>query len=403
MLLTYGHTGGVSVVRFQRRNGIILVGVVLLAVLLGAGFLPAAAQITFDIPAESGILVDADTGQILWQKDAHKQLHPASLTKIMTMLLVMEAVDSGRASLDDVLTVSEYAKSMGGSQVYLQTGEKITLENIMKSIAIASGNDASVAAAEYIAGTEAAFTQLMNKRAQELGMRNTIFYNSSGLPEANGGNLTTAYDVAIMSRELLKHPKVLEWTSTRIDSIRDGKFTLYNTNNLLSVYEGLDGIKTGHTEEAGYCLAASAKRGDIRLISVVMRTNSPEERASQTTRLLDFGFNAFSPKLVVEENEEVAVIQLFNARKVNNPVVAAKPLCVLVPKADPNAVEKVFVPEKNLTAPLAAGTKVGTLQVNVAGNPAGEVPVVTAEDIPLANIFVRLFRRLWQLVVGLFS
>ncbi len=403
MLLFYGHTGGVSVLRFQRQNRLILVGIVLLAMLIGVQSLPALAQVTFDIPSESGILIDANTGQILWQKDAHKQLHPASITKIMTMLLVMEAVDSGRASLDDVLTVSEYAQSMGGSQVYLETGEKITLENIMKSIAIASGNDASVAAAEYLAGTEAAFTQMMNNRAQELGMRNTIFYNSSGLPEDDGGNLTTAYDIAIMSRELLKHPKVLEWTSTRIDSIRDGKFVLYNTNNLLSSYEGIDGIKTGHTEEAGYCLAASAKRGDTRLISVVMRTNSLEERASQTVRLLDFGFNAFTPKLVVQQDEEVATIQIPNARKVNNPVAAAKPLTVLVPKADQNAVEKVFVPNKNLSAPIEAGARVGTLQVSVAGNPAGEVPVVATEEIPLANIFVRFFRWLWQLVAGLFA
>lgn len=388
-------------VRLKRNLLCTLVAVIVLITQLSVTAL--GAELNFDIPAESAILIDANTGQILWQKNAHKPLPPASITKIMTMLLVMEAVDSGRVSLDDVVTVSEHAKSMGGSQVYLATGEKITLENLMKAIAIASGNDASVAAAEYISGTESAFVRLMNQRAQELGMRDTVFYNSSGLPEEEGkGNITTAYDISIMARELLKHPKVLEWTSTRIDSIRNGEFILHNTNTLIGSYEGADGLKTGHTDEAGYCLVATAKRGDTRLISVVLRTESPEARVNQTIRLFDFGFNAFTPQTAVKKGEEVGTVRVSGAKRLDNPVVAANSLTVLVPKGDPDALQGRFVPSGQLKAPLEADTQVGKYVVTVAGNPAGEVPVVTASEVPQANIFVRFFRWLWELVSRLF-
>lgn len=363
---------------------------------------PVLAELNFDLPAESAILVDAKTGQILWQKNAQTQMPPASITKIMTMLLIMEAVDSGRISLDDIVTVSPYAESMGGSQVYLHTGEKITLENLLKSIAIASGNDASVAVAEYLSGTEEAFVRAMNKRAQELGMRDTIFYNSSGLPLDGGGNLTTAYDIAIMSRELLKHPKVLEWTTTRIDSIRNGKFVLHNTNTLIGAYPGADGIKTGHTTEAGYCLSATAERDGTRLISVVMRTETEKERLSQTIRLLDLGFNAFTPQLVASKGEEVATVRIAGARRLENPAVAAADLTVLVPKGVTDAVQKEFVPKENLRAPLEAGTAIGQLQVSVAGNPAGVVTVVTNEDVSQANFLVRFFRWVRNAISGLF-
>lgn len=365
--------------------------------------LTVLAQVNFDIPAESAILVDGNTGQILWQKNAHNRMPPASITKIMTMLLVMEAVDSGRASLEDTVTASSYAESMGGSQVYLAVGEKMALEKIMESIAIASGNDASVAAAEFISGTEPAFVQNMNRRAQELGMRDTIFYNSTGLPEEGEGNLTTAYDIAIMSRELLKHPKVLDWTSRRVDSIRDGKFILHNTNSLIGAYPGADGIKTGHTEEAGYCLSATAERNGVRLVSVVMNTESATERTNQTIRLLDLGFNAFSPQTVVKKGQEVTTLEIAGAKRVVTPVAAGESLTVLVPKGTPDAVQTEFIPEGNLRAPLQAGTRVGKVKVTIDGNPAGEVPVVTQAEVEQANIFVRFFRWVWRAVANLFS
>ena len=241
------------------------------------------------ITAESALLMESSSGRILFEKNSDKRLAPASVTKIMTMLLVMEKIAQGRVSLSDMVVTSERAMKMGGSQIWLEVGEEMSLEDLMKAIAIVSANDASVAVAEHVAGSEEAFVAMMNERGRELGMTGTNFANSSGLPHPD--HHTTARDIAIMSRELLRYPKVHEWFTIWIDYVRDGKNILVNTNRLLKSYEGVDGLKTGFTEEAGYCLSATAKKGNLRLISVVLKVADSNTRFNKSNSPPESGFS----------------------------------------------------------------------------------------------------------------
>ncbi|HHY46665.1 MAG TPA: D-alanyl-D-alanine carboxypeptidase, partial [Firmicutes bacterium] len=262
-----------------------------LAVPVTAATGPKTSEPRLAITAPSAILIEATSGRVLYEKDAHAKRPPASITKIMTMLLAMEAIQQGKIKLEDKVIASERASLQGGSQIWLEVGEEMSLADLLKAIAVVSANDASVAVAEHIAGAEEIFVDMMNRRAAELGMKDTHFVNATGLPAP--GHLTSAYDIAVMSRELVKHPKVHEWFTIWIDYLRSGKNILVNTNRLIKDYKGCDGLKTGYTEEAGYCLAATASRDGLRLIAVVLGLPDSKVRFQETAKLLDYGFRYF--------------------------------------------------------------------------------------------------------------
>jgi len=357
-----------------------------------------------DIEAEAAILVDAATGQVLYEKNADLQLPPASMAKIMTMLLVMEEVEAGRIKLTDEVRVSARAARIGGSQVYLREGEVFTVEELMKAVTIHSANDASVALAEHVAGVVEAFVDLMNRRARELGMNDTYYDNPDGLPSEPGRppTLTTARDLTIVSRELLKYPEILEWATIRMIEFRaNPKTNLYNTNKLIGRYAGLDGLKTGHTDEAGWCLTATAKRGDTRLISVVMRTNSEEERQAQTVRLLDYGFRYFEPVILAEQGEDVATLKVANGWPGALPVQAKETFRPLVPRGRAGEIE--LKPDfDGVRAPLSAGQKVGAIVAMLDGEELARMDVVVSQDVKQANFLIRFFRWIARGVRSLF-
>lgn len=354
---------------------------------------------TFDVPAQSAILVDAETGQVLYAKNEHQPLPPASITKIMTMLLAMEAIDSGRVKLDDVVVASQRAHETRGSSIFLAVGERMTVETLLKSVAIQSANDAATALAEFIAGSEEAFVAKMNERAKELGMNDTTFRNAHGLDEP--GHVSSAYDIAIMARELVKHPKILEWTSTWQDSIRDGKFTLFNTNKLIRRYPGADGLKTGHTDEAGYCLAGTAKRDDLRLIAVVMGTPSDEARIAQTIALLDYGFREFTKVKLAKKGDKMGEADVQDGARLKVDAVAAQDVRLLVPVGSEESVER-RVEIRPLTAPVEQGQVIGRAVFTDKGREIGTANLVAAQDVPRAGFFTLLWRRVVGFIVGLF-
>lgn len=360
---------------------------------------------TFDVDARAAILIDAHTGQVLFEKNADQALEPASLVKIMTLLVAMDAVKAGKVSLSDPVRTSRRAAAVGGSQVYLAEGETHPLEKMLKAVAIASGNDASLAVAEFIAGTEAAFTQLMNARARELGMTNSYFANADGLPPEEGErpSLASARDIALASQALiLEHPEVLAWTSTVMETFReDPLFILYNTNGLVGKYPGLDGLKTGHTNAAGWCLAATAVRGEVRLISVVMGTDSRTAREEQTRALLDHGFNRFVPTLVGEG--QVGTLKVPSAAVENVPVTVSSPVWVHLPRGENIAVSTQIVAKANLSAPIEKGQEMGELVVFLGDQEVVRTPVFAGEDVERANLLVRAWRSLRDFVLGLVS
>ncbi len=327
------------------------------------------------------------------------------MAKIMTMLLVMEEIEAGNIQLTDEVKVSARASRIGGSQVYLKEGEVFTVEELMKAVTIHSANDASVALAEYVSGAVEAFVDLMNRRARELGMNDTYYDNPDGLPSPAGRppTLTTPRDLIIVSRELLKHPKILEWSTIRMIEFRaEPKTNLYNTNKLIGRYSGLDGLKTGHTEEAGWCLTATAKRGDTRLISVVMRTNSEEDRQAQTVRLLDFGFRSFEPVTLAEQGEGVATLKVANGWPGALEVQAKETFRPLLPRGRVEDVE--LRPELDeVRAPLSAGQKVGAIVAVLDGEELARMDVVIAQDVKQANFLIRFFRWIARGVRSLFG
>ncbi|HHW10966.1 MAG TPA: D-alanyl-D-alanine carboxypeptidase [Firmicutes bacterium] len=369
------------------------------------GSAQAVPATTFDINAGAAILVDAASGQVLYEKNADEPLPPASMAKLMTMLLVMEEIDAGRLQLDEKVTTSARAAGIGGSQVYLRQGEVFTVEDLMKAVTIHSANDAAVALAEHVAGSVEAFVDAMNARAKELGMTKTYYANPDGLPSDPGQppTLTTARDLTIIAREVIKYEEILAWASlVQADFRTQPRTILYNTNKLIGRYAGMDGLKTGHTEEAGYCLTATAKRGDIRLISVVMKTASEEERQIQTTRLLDYGFRNFTRQVLAPAGEEVGKLKVKNGWPGAVPVVAAADLAPLVRRG---TAEDITTELRLLTvkAPVEKGAAVGTLVARSAQGDLTEVPVVTAEAVKRANFFIIFLRWLKGLIVGLFT
>ena len=365
---------------------------------------PGQAQ-SFDVAARAAILIDAATGQVLFEKNADQPYEPASLVKIMTLLVAMDAVKAGQVSLSDPVRTSRRAASIGGSQVYLAEGETHSLEMMLKAVAIASGNDASTAVAEFLAGTEASFTQLMNERAKSLGMTNSYFANAHGLPVNQGErpSVVSARDIAAAARALItEHPEVLAWTSTVMERFRENPlFILYNTNGLVGKYDGLDGLKTGHTEAAGWCLVATAVRGNVRLISVVMGTESRTAREEETRRLLDYGFNRFV--LVLAGEGQVGTVKVPTAAKERLEVALANPLWVHTPRGQNIPVRTEIVPLAGLTAPIAQGQRVGELVVYLGDQEVVTAPVYAVSGSERAGLVVRTWRSVRDFVAGLVS
>lgn len=348
--------------------------------------LPASVQMvasapafTDSLPAKSYILIEPTTGQVLAENNADEKMPPASITKIMTLLLLMERIDSGEISYDDIVTGSEHASSMGGTQIWLEVGEQMTVRDLLKATAINSANDAAVALAEYMAGTEEAFVNLMNQRAQELGMTSTTFKNASGLDA--DGHLSTARDIAIMSAELLKHPAITEYTSTYMDSLRNGETELVNTNKLVRFYDGCNGIKTGTTDGAGSCLSASAQRDGMNLIAVTMGSATSKERFASARALLDYGFATYTLYTPEITEDELAPVPVNNAQKNTVPITLGEKSALVLPKGTTANIEHQIRLDEDLTAPINKGTQVGEVTYTLNGEVVAQQPIYTAEEV----------------------
>lgn len=358
-------------------------GLLLLCFSLLAGLLPCRVHaLALDLSAKSAVLMDVATGTILYEQNAHEPLAPASVTKVMTMLLIMEAIDGGKIRWEDTVTASEAAAAKGGSQIYLKVGETMTVSDMVKSIAVSSANDCACAMAEHLAGSESAFVELMNQKAQELGMGDTHFVNCTGLdddPEAMK-HRTSAHDIAIMSRELLKnHPDIKNFTTIWMDTVRNGAFGLSNTNKMVRFYDGCTGLKTGFTNGAGYCLSASAQRDGLELIATVMGSDTSAERFASAKGMLDYGFANFALyNPVVQEGAAVAVT-LGDA-----PSVAAVPAedgQLLVEKDQIKSIVTEVELESQITAPVAAGQALGNLTIKAGDQILKEIPLVAESDV----------------------
>ena len=371
----------------------------LLSVLILAAALPAASA----APADSGlslscascVLMEKETGTILLEDNAHEQLEPASVTKIMTLLLVMEAVDSGQISLDDPVTVSAYAAGMGGSQVYLEEGEQMPVSEMIKCVTVVSGNDCSVALAEHLAGSEGAFVARMNQRAQELGMADTTFLNCTGLPAQ--GHMTSAYDIALMSRELiLNHPKIRDYTTIWMDSIRNGEFGLTNTNRLVRFYQGTTGLKTGYTSSAKYCMSATAERDGMELIAVVMKCPSINQRLEDARAMLDYGFANYALAPVYPEVPLAPVDVLLGAQAQVQPQLE-RDCRLLVRKGEESQVSTRLSLAGDVEAPVEQGQLLGRLEVYVGDELRDTVPILASQPVDrlsIPGIFSRMLSKL---------
>ncbi len=352
---------------------------------------PAVAQQQLpDIKSQSAILIDSATGTVLFEKNPHEKLEPASITKIMTLLLAFETIESGRIKMDDVIKISERAWKTGGSQAYLGPGEEQKLEVLLKCIAIASANDASVAVAEYIGGSVEGFVKMMNDKAKLLGMNDTNFVNPHGLSDAN--HYTSAFDIAIMTRELVKHKKIFDWSTVWIDYLEhtDKKreaTMLANTNKLLGKYEGLDGIKTGFHSNAGHCFAGTAKRGDFRLISVVLNAESSKQRFEDTTKLLDYGFGHFDSALIVKKGSINGNVHVEKGIENSVDVVASEDFSILTKKGEEeNITTKIELPDK-LSAPLKKNQEIGNIVIEQNGSVIKKISLLATKEIKKAGIF----------------
>ncbi|MFY0757724.1 D-alanyl-D-alanine carboxypeptidase family protein [Metabacillus dongyingensis] len=350
--------------------------------------------------ARSAVLIERDTGNILYDKNSDEKLPPASMTKIMTMLLIMEEIDKGQLKMDEKVRTSEHAASMGGSQIFLEPGEEMTVHEMLKGIAIASGNDASVAMAERISGSEDAFVEKMNKRAKELGLKNTAFQNPTGLPEKD--HYSTAHDMAVMAKELLKFEGITKYTGQYEDYLRqdtDKKFWLVNTNRLVKFYKGVDGVKTGFTNEAKYCLTATAKKGNMRVIAVIMGAPTPKDRNAQVTKMLDYAFSQYQTHPLFKRNEVVAKMKISKGNSKNLNLVTSEPISVLTKKGGSvKDVTQEVVMKQNLQAPLKKGDELGKLILKKDNKIVVESPLVAESDIEQARWWT-LFKR----VLGDFS
>ena len=349
-----------------------------------------------EVEAGSAVLMEKETGAVLYEANAHDKLEPASVTKVMTLLLVMEAIDSGRLKLDDMVTVSARAASMGGSQVYLKEGEQMTVDDMLKAVAVVSGNDAAVALAEHLAGSESAFVERMNQRARELGMEDTNFLNCTGLPAA--GHLTSAYDIALMSRALIGHAKIREYTTIWMDTIRDGQFQLANTNKLVRFYEGCTGLKTGSTDSALYCLSATAERDGMELIAVVMKSPTSAQRFESAKSLLNFGFANYT-LLDIQPDAAIPPVEVSLGTLDQVQPILGQGSRILVDRNELNEVTTELRLTDNVEAPVEQGQKLGEMVVSVGGQERQVIPLVAdqaVERLTLPGIFAKFVKQLFM-------
>ncbi len=354
------------------------------------GQIKKAADIdqSLTITAKSAILTERSTGTVLFEHDADKQMPPASITKVMTLLLVFEAMDAGKFTMETEIVASEHACSMGGSQIWLEPGEAFTVNELLKAAAISSANDACVALGEAVSGSEETFVELMNERAAELGMKNTVFKNCTGLDAE--GHLSTARDIAIMSAELLRHPEIKNYSTVWMDSLRGGKTELTNTNRLVRFYKGCTGLKTGSTDGAGCCLSASAERDGMELISVTLGSPNTDERFAAGRKLLDYGFANFALVKMTPPEEYLAPIPVAHGTAETVQPICEEPAAFLLKKGQEAGVEQsVYLPEK-LEAPVKAGDILGRVTVTLSGGEIGGYDIVAAEDVPRMGLFEAL-------------
>ncbi len=343
----------------------------------------SALEYSSEINCKTAILMEASTGRVLYEKDADLPLPPASVTKIMTLLLIMESIDAGKISLTDMVSVSERAASMGGSQVYLEPGETMSVEDLLKCVIIASANDACVALAEHIAGSEESFVAMMNTRAAELGMKNTAFENTNGLDDTTEAHYTSARDIALMSQALLSHDKILEYSGIWTDSIRDGAFVLTNTNRLIRFYNGANGLKTGSTTKAGFCISATAKRDGMQLICVVMGAPTRDVRNNIARSLLDYGFANYMLYSYSGKTGEIAL----HGSEASSLSYTVSPVTAVIGKGESGKVEiREEIPE-SVSAPIKAGDTVGTVHILLNGVEIACPEAIADTDAPSITFF----------------
>lgn len=350
-----------------------------------------AHAVELPVEAKAALLMEKETGQVLYAENEHEKLEPASVTKVMTLLLVMEAIGRGELKYEDIVTVSANAASMGGSQVYLSEGEQISVEELLKAVCVSSGNDAAVALAEQVAGVTELFVQQMNNRAMELGMGDTHFVNPTGLPAE--GHVTSAWDIALMSRELiLHHPDIRRFTTIWMDTIRGGEFGLSNTNKLIRFYEGATGLKTGSTDAAGYCISATAERSGMELIAVVLGGETSQQRFEDAKTLLNYGFSTYALADVTPAERQTVPVKLGRAPSVEAVLEAGK---LLVGKGQAGSLSQTVTLREDLVAPVEKGQTVGTLTVQCGDATLAELPLTaadTVERMTWGDLFARLLR-----------
>ena len=374
-----------------------MLAIFVLLVLLAGALLPAVRAAELDLPAPSYVLMERSTGEVLLEHNAHERLRPASVTKVMTLLLIMEALDDGRIGWDDMVQTSAAAAAKGGSQIYLEENEQLPLEEMLKSIVVSSANDCACAMAEHIAGSEAAFVQMMNARAEQLGMTDTHFVNCTGLddePEA-AEHLTTAYDIALMSRELLGHEAIKKYTTIWMDTVRDGQFGLSNTNKLVRFYDGTTGLKTGYTSAAGHCLSASAERNGMELIAVVLHCASSTDRFESAKALLNYGFSNYA--LITPDPGELPAVPVTLGASMEITPVLADETPILIDKALATGVETRVRVNESVTAPVEAGQTLGTLTITSGSQTIAERDLVAPEAVEAlrwGDVFLQMLRAL---------
>lgn len=369
---------------------------IILIIILSFNFSVANAEM--DLTSKAYLLMDYNSGEIILAHNEHEKLPPASITKIMTLLIAMEQLESGKIKLDDKVIVSESASRVEGTSVFLDAGEVQTVENLIKAISIRSANDASIALAVHIAGSEEAFVKLMNEKAKALGMENTNFVNSTGLPADN--HYSTAYDIGIMSRELIKHEKIMPYLTTYMEDLEVGKIkrsvqTMVNTNKLIRSYEGCNGIKTGYTSEARHCLSASAKRGDLQLIAVVLGAETSQIRFSEAAKLLDFGFANYESVTIANRGEVIANIPVEKGSADLLPIMLERDSHILLPKGSKGKINKEVVYPEHVEAPVKLGDVVGEMVVELDGQVVDRINLVAKIDIEKGSL-VNIFKKVWN-------
>lgn len=363
--------------------------------------LKVKGEISLAPNAKSAIMLEVSTGEILFEKNSHERLHPASMTKMMSLLLIMESIEKGIIKLDDMITVSSNASGMGGSQILLETNEQMSVDDLIKGITIASGNDAVVALAEAIAGTEEQFVNMMNNKAKELGLNDTNFKNSHGLDAAN--HYSSAYDMSIIAKELVKHDKILEYSRIYEMYLRentDRKIWLVNTNKLVRFYNGVDGLKTGYTKEAGYCLTATAKKNDMRIIAVVMGEPESATRNSEVTSMLDYAFAQYEVEKLLSKDSIIGEVLVEKGSKKYIELVPVEDVTVLNKKIDGKKNATYEIETNKIIAPITKGTIVGKLHIKENDNITRTIDITVKEDIKKANIFELYFRYLKEILIG---